>query len=1070
MSHAPATLPRLVEELCAAARARAEGDGELLRRFVSGNEESAFAELVRRNGPLVLGVCRRVLRDEHAAEDAFQATFLVLARRARRLGGEGSLAGWLHAVAWRTARQARRAEERRRRHERQAKQPGPAGDGLAWGEVRGLIDAELMRLPERYRAAVVLCCLEDLPQAEAARRLGCSVGVLRGRLDRGRAVLRRRLGERGVSLAAVLLGRGEEASAALQAATLAAVRGALAAGAGVGRGRLVVGLLTLLSIVGASAGYLAGGLPLPRPAVLHRAAPPAAGPRLDRAGDPLPADAVFRLGTLRHRYPGRGFAQEQALNDGRTLLLLPTGETLHWIDTDTGVYRRSWTLPLGLLAAGFSADGRLALLHDGKRSLELWDLATRRKVRTLEDKGGLAREVWAVFSPDNRTVLVSVCVNYNPGLLRAHDVTTGRQLWQEGQWGAARGWWVGGFFPDGRTLVLIDPRTGGVSLRESATGKETRSFPTVGRPGFIPHLLPDGKTLLLVTRQERVRSWDMTTGKERPPLAGHARAVGFVAIAPDGRTVVTGGQDPFALVWDWPAGTLRRRINIPRRNIVGFRGVSSDGKRLRVLVDADRAARVFDLKTGKELPGYAEAHTSQVNVLATLPGGRVLSGGCDDTLRLWDLRTGRQVRSVPAGHRVGVMALAVSADGRRAATGDINEGRVGVFALPACRLVRTIQAGKQVRSAQFLGEGRQVLVDADEVQAGAGVSRRFLAVWDVDAGREVRRLKVAPEHWAVSPDGRLLAGNSGGRLRLYDVDRDRERFVLGQPAWSLAFAPDGRSLACTRGRQLTLVETASGSSRWQTELPDRPGDLTHLCFSPDGRWLAVARGPSVQLWDARAGRVVHTFAGHVGATEAVAFTPDGRRLVSSSHDTTLLVWDAAGVLARLPRPPRPDAAARARAWQDLASADAARAAAAVRLLIGAPAEGVRLLRRRLRPAEAVGGEHVARLLAGLDSGAFARREQASQELQGLGEQAESALEKFVQTEPSAEARRRAERLLGLLNGPVGDPRRLRALRAVEVVEAVGGPEARRLLETLAGGAPGARLTREAAAALRRLRR
>src|SRR5262245_31137356 len=180
-------------------------DAELLRRYADARDEDAFAELVRRNGPLVLRTCRHVLGEATAAEDAFQATFLLLARKARRLPATGSLAGWLHAVARRTARDARRAEDRRRRRERGRPAPRAAADEVTLREACACLDAELAALPETYRLPIVLCCLQDLTYEAAARRAGCSVGALRGRLERGKDLLRRRLARHGLPLAAPLL-------------------------------------------------------------------------------------------------------------------------------------------------------------------------------------------------------------------------------------------------------------------------------------------------------------------------------------------------------------------------------------------------------------------------------------------------------------------------------------------------------------------------------------------------------------------------------------------------------------------------------------------------------------------------------------------------------------------------------------------------------------------------------------------------------------------------------------------------------------------------------------------------
>jgi RNA polymerase sigma factor (sigma-70 family) len=137
-------------------------DGELLRRFVTAGEQVAFTELLRRHGSLVWGVCRRVLGDAHAAEDAFQATFLQLAHRAGSLERGGSLAGWLHTVATRIARRARRTEERRRRRDRtHVPSTWTPADELTWRELRQMLDAEIARLPEVYRQPLILCYLED---------------------------------------------------------------------------------------------------------------------------------------------------------------------------------------------------------------------------------------------------------------------------------------------------------------------------------------------------------------------------------------------------------------------------------------------------------------------------------------------------------------------------------------------------------------------------------------------------------------------------------------------------------------------------------------------------------------------------------------------------------------------------------------------------------------------------------------------------------------------------------------------------------------------------------------------
>jgi RNA polymerase sigma factor (sigma-70 family) len=213
-------------------------DTELLRRFCAGREETAFATLMHRHGRMVWGVCRDVLRHEQDAEDAFQATFLALARNAGSIRKGAAVASWLHGVARRIALAARRAATTRQFHERERSMPPekPLSEE-ALREALGTLDDEVQGLPERQRAVFVLCCLEGKAQAEAARLLGWKEGTVAGTLARARQHLRRRLALRGVTLtsalcAVVLVRQAKAAAPAILAK--ATVRAALAYAAGNG--------------------------------------------------------------------------------------------------------------------------------------------------------------------------------------------------------------------------------------------------------------------------------------------------------------------------------------------------------------------------------------------------------------------------------------------------------------------------------------------------------------------------------------------------------------------------------------------------------------------------------------------------------------------------------------------------------------------------------------------------------------------------------------------------------------------------------------------------------------------
>jgi RNA polymerase sigma factor (sigma-70 family) len=192
-------------------------DGELLARFVARREEAAFAELVRRHGPMVLGVCRRVLHDPHDAEDAFQVAFLVLARKAASLAQPELLGNWLYGAAYRAALEVKAARTRRQAREKQVSptpEPQPVVECDVWEDLRPLLDANLNRLPDKYRTPLVLCDLEGRTRKEVAQQLGIAEGTLSSRLATARQLLARRLARRRLALPLGVLAAALTANAA----------------------------------------------------------------------------------------------------------------------------------------------------------------------------------------------------------------------------------------------------------------------------------------------------------------------------------------------------------------------------------------------------------------------------------------------------------------------------------------------------------------------------------------------------------------------------------------------------------------------------------------------------------------------------------------------------------------------------------------------------------------------------------------------------------------------------------------------------------------------------------------
>jgi RNA polymerase sigma factor (sigma-70 family) len=271
-------------------RAGVVSDAQLIDRFVRSRDEAAFELLVWRHSPMVLGVCRRVLGNAHDAEDAFQATFFTLARKAATIGAGQAVGAWLYRVAYRIALRARasalnRAWREQSRGDLTTVDAGyrPA-DEVAWGDLRALLDAEVSRLPEKYRAAFILCCLEGKTNEEAAEELGCPTGTVQSRLSRARDRLRTLLTRHGFAFSMMpfapalreATASGPLASELVEATAQAGVR--LARGLGTGtptaltavrlmegmlremaslRRRLLACLLLALGLLGTSAGVFA---------------------------------------------------------------------------------------------------------------------------------------------------------------------------------------------------------------------------------------------------------------------------------------------------------------------------------------------------------------------------------------------------------------------------------------------------------------------------------------------------------------------------------------------------------------------------------------------------------------------------------------------------------------------------------------------------------------------------------------------------------------------------------------------------------------------------------------------
>jgi WD40 repeat protein len=763
-------------------------------------------------------------------------------------------------------------------------------------------------------------------------------------------------------------------------------------------------------------------------------------PPCDQHGDPLPPDALARLGTIRFR--SADFSHRFVFSrNGTSVIVLGIENPVRIFDLGTGQVR-------GTLGEGRDYRSALALSPDGsqvavateigkKWFLHIWDLATGELVQSWPASESAIYGL--VFGPDGKWI---ASAGWDQ-TIHLWEVASGKGL-PFGQIPTTKKLQLGEFPPTYEALALS--RDGKILAAGTADrvieGWDVATGECLWRSD--PHYYPwaslaysAAEDCFVVSGDNAVHLLDRRSGRDVRQMPNLRDAGSSLDVSPDGRTLATTVEGRGTILCrDLRSGRVLFQVEGARLH-GHFLKFSPDGKRLGA-VSRRGTVRIWEVPSGREWDPWPGHHGAVVS-MSVSPSGEVVATGGDTTVRLWDPRSGRLLDTLPTGAGL-VAGLAYSPDGKLLAAGT-DKGEVRVWETKSCRQVLSLEVTSERETVVAFSPDGKLLASGDRDHE--------VRLFDIATGEETRRWRVSEKRSA----SQILWSDRGQLLALFELavvplsmegDPSEELYALDGAHW-VAFTPDIQGITTLEWKHVCIRSAASG--KMMRAFPEEvEAKITCAALSPDG-WL-VATGEfngTVRVWERATGKELLVRRGHRAAVRSLAFSPDGQLVISGSNDTTSLVWSLQSKPAAAPRPGDLE-----RWWASLGGDDAAEAFQCQGRLESAGKEAVAFLREKLTPGVRPPGT-LRKLMRELENERFRDRQEAYGELLESRTLTLAALQERIRITPKEDARKMLEVILDRLEEKVLSNEEVRWFRALRVLESQNDPESRRLLETLAKG-------------------